>query len=344
MIAEAEMWDMVLRRDPRSDGMFVYGVRSTGIFCRPTCPARRPARGNVRFFATPDAAHAAGFRACLRCRPGGPSPAAGQLALVRSACDRLRNDEREPSLAELGTAAGLSAGHFQRIFRRIVGISPKQYAIACREQRFRDALRASARVTDAVYTAGYNSAGVAYAAACPGMAPSRYRDRAPGVTVRYALAPTDLGWIAVAATERGVCAVELADGAGELRDRLQQQFAQARLQEDREGLGTLAEAVVRFVERPAAGLELPLDIQGTAFQRRVWQALGEIPVGETRSYGEIAREIGAPRAARAVASACASNAIALAIPCHRVVRGDGRPGGYRWGAERKRRLLEREKG
>ncbi|HYW03440.1 MAG TPA: bifunctional DNA-binding transcriptional regulator/O6-methylguanine-DNA methyltransferase Ada [Gammaproteobacteria bacterium] len=344
MIAEAEMWEMVLRRDPHADGMFVYGVRTTGIFCRPTCPSRRPARGNVRFFATPAAACQAGFRACLRCRPAAASPATGQLALVRAACQRLRSGGPEPSLAELAGQANMSPGHFQRVFRRFVGVSPKQYAIACREARFGDVLRTEARVTDAVYAAGYNSPGVAYAAFGPGMPPSAQRDGAPGRDVRYALASTDLGWIAVAATAKGVCAIDLGDSADALRAGLRRRFRNARLSEDSDGLGALVKAVAGFVERPAAGLELPLDIQGTAFQRRVWQALRSIPVGGTRSYGEIAKEIGAPRAARAVASACAHNPIALAVPCHRVVRADGETGGYRWGGERKRRLLRREKG
>lgn len=344
MIAEADMWEMVLRRDSDGDGRFVYGVRTTGIFCRPSCPSRRPARANVRFFPTPDEARQAGFRACLRCRPAGPPPAAAHLALVRAACERLRSGDREPSLAELAGAADMSPGHFQRVFRGFVGVSPKQYAIACREERFGEVLRTGVRITDAVYAAGYNSPGVAYAAVGPGMSPSGHRDGAPGLDVRYALASTDLGWVAVAVTAKGVCAIHLGDSADELREALRQRFPRARLSEDRNGLQALVEAVVRFVERPAAGLELPLDIQGTAFQRRVWQALRRIPVGETRSYGEIARELGAPRAARAVASACARNAIALAIPCHRVVRGDGGTGGYRWGRERKRRLLRREKG
>lgn len=231
------------------------------------------------------------------------------------------------------------------VFKRSVGITPKQYAIDCRERRLLELLRADGRVIDAVFTAGYNSSGVAYAASrgVLGMTPGRYKQGGKGLTVHFALTRTDLGWLMVAVTEKGVCGIELGDEPVALRAAMQARFPQARLVEDRSSLGELLAAVTAFIARPADGLDLPLDIQGTAFQRHVWQALREIPVGETRTYAEVARQIGTPGGARAVASACASNVIALAIPCHRVVRAGGEPGGYRWGTQRKRELLGREK-
>lgn len=336
---------MTLQRDSQADGAFVYAVVSTGIYCRPTCPSRRPRRTNVRFFSCAAQAESAGFRACRRCRPGETSPRRRLVEQIRGACERLRDEEAEPTLEALAQVAGMSPGHFQKIFKRIVGITPKQYAIACRERRFRELLRADGRVIDAVYTAGYNSSGVAYSAShgALGMTPGRYKQGGKELSVRYCLARTELGWLIVAVTGKGVCGIELGDEPEALREAMQVRFPHARLVEDRSGLAQLLEAVTGFIARPADGLDLPLDIQGTAFQRRVWQALRRIPVGETRSYTEVARQIGKPGGARAVASACAHNALALAIPCHRVVRAGGKPGGYRWGPQRKRKLLDRER-
>jgi len=345
MKAEQQMWQSVLRRDPAADGAFVYGVVTTGVFCRPTCPARRPKRINVRFYADAAAAGAAGLRPCRRCHPGGISAAQRHILAVTAACRVLRRAGDGSSLVDLATASGMSPWYFQRVFKRLVGITPKQYAMVCREQRFRELLRADHRVTDAIYDAGYHSPAAAYAASRKGlgMAPSRYQGGGQGMTVRYALAATDLGWVMVAVIARGVCGIELADTKTQLREAVRTRFPRARLVEEHDALEQIIGAVVGFVKTPADGLDLPLDIQGTAFQRRVWQALTAIPVGEVRSYGEIARAVGRPDAVRAVASACGQNRIALAVPCHRVVRADGGLGGYRWGLPRKRRLLKGEK-
>lgn len=341
---EEEMWQSMLARDPTIDDAFIYGVLSTGIFCRPTCPSRRPKRENVQFFTNAAAAQAAGLRACRRCKPLGASTQQQQIMVVKQACELLASASEYTTLTDLAEHVGLSPSHFQRVFKRIVGITPKQYEIACREQRFRELLPADGRVTDAIYNAGYNSPAVAYANTkmTLGMTPSRYRNGAANVTIRFASLQTRLGWLLVAVTTKGVCAIEFGDDKTQLQATLQAKFSKARVLEDPKTLQALTQAITRFIERPTAGLDLPLDIQGTAFQHQVWQALRTIPAGERCSYSQVAQMIGKPRAVRAVASACAKNSVALAIPCHRVVRRDGSMGGYRWGAERKQQLLEWE--
>jgi AraC family transcriptional regulator, regulatory protein of adaptative response / methylated-DNA-[protein]-cysteine methyltransferase len=338
-------WRAVMARDAAFDGSMVFAVRSTGIYCRPSCPARRPRRQNVLFFPRPEAAEGAGFRACRRCRPKGVSPAQEQAAWVEDACRRLaaREDGRL-RLADLGAELGVSPHHLQRTFKQLMGITPRQYADAVRLGFFRTHLKKGADVTAAVYDAGYGSSSRAYegAAARLGMTPGAYRKGGQGMRIAYTIVPSPLGRLLVAATERGISAVCLGDADGPLEAALRQEYAAAELRRDDTGLKAWVAGILQRMEgrEPAGGL--PVDLRATAFQRRVWEELKAIPRGQTRSYGEIARRIGQPSAARAVARACATNPVALVIPCHRVVGGDGRVAGYRWGVERKRRLLERE--
>jgi len=335
-------WQAVLARDAGADGAFVYGVASTGIFCRPTCPARRPRREQVVFFAGPAEAARAGFRACRRCHPAGASPAAALVALV---CDFLDGHAGERvTLARLAEVTGLSPQHLQRTFRRATGVSPLRYGQAQRLARARAELRAGAAVADAVHAAGYGAPSGLYAQAGAhfGMAPGAFRRGGPGTRIDYALADCPLGVVLVAATAVGVCRVLLGDSALELETALAQEYPRAERRRDEAGLGAEVGAVLaRLQGGEPAGLRL--DVRATAFQQRVWEALRAIPPGETRTYGELARSIGRPGAARAVGQACASNPLAVVIPCHRAVRADGGPGGYRWGAERKRALLHSER-
>jgi len=339
-----ERWEAVRARDARADGTFVFAVRTTGVYCRPHCAARRPLRANVEFFETGEAARAAGYRACKRCKPDGVSTEHELVALVDRACRTIEAAEITPSLAELAAAAGKSPFYFQRTFKRIVGVSPREYAAAKRAEHLRSALSAHARVTDAVYDAGFGSSSRVYslAASTLGMTPSAFRDGGRGERVRYAVVETAFGWIAIAVTQRGVAAIELHDSRDAARARIAERFAAADLAEDQTELRDVLDAILRYIERPAAGLDLPLDVQGTAFARRVWRALTQLAPGETASYTQIAQAIGRPGAARAVAAACAANPVALAIPCHRVVPASGGTGGYRWGAGRKRALLAAE--
>lgn len=339
-----QRWDAVCARDAGADGAFVFAVSTTGVYCRPQCAARRPLRTNVRFFDTRGAAESAGFRACKRCRPDGLSQADEALALVARACRTIEAAAEPPSLAELAAAVGKSPFYFQRVFKRIVGLSPREYAAAKRQEQLRAALPAHARVTDAIYDAGFGSSSRAYdiAPAALGMTPSAFRDRGRGEAVRYAALSTPYGWVGIAATQRGVAAIELGDDRETVCARIAKRFERADLVHDDTALRGALAAVLDYIERPAAGLALPLDVQGTAFARRVWRALSQIPPGQTATYGEIARAIGQPSAARAVAAACAANPAALAIPCHRVVPASGGTGGYRWGAQRKRALLAGE--
>jgi AraC family transcriptional regulator of adaptative response/methylated-DNA-[protein]-cysteine methyltransferase len=341
---EESRWRAVAGRNPAADGCFVYAVRTTGVFCRPGCSSRRPKRGNVTFFADAAAARLAGFRPCRRCRPELASPLEGYRDRIVLACRSIEQSAQEPPLAQLAGEAGLSPGHFQRLFRAIVGITPKQYAKARRLDRFRAGLKRDASVTDAVYAAGFGSSSRAYenVAARLGMPPAAYRKGAAGVVIRHATAPCSLGWVLVAATGRGICAIELADDPVILLDRLRLEFPGAALEPAAADFSATVAAVTGLIETPATGLALPLDIRGTAFQRRVWEALGEVPAGRTVSYAELARRVGNPRAARAVAQACAGNRLAVAVPCHRAVDSDGALRGYRWGLERKRALLQRE--
>ncbi|HEV2854485.1 MAG TPA: bifunctional DNA-binding transcriptional regulator/O6-methylguanine-DNA methyltransferase Ada [Thermoanaerobaculia bacterium] len=345
-------WAAVLERDARFDGRFVYAVESTGVYCRPTCPSRRPRRSNVRFFAVPGEAESAGYRPCRRCRPR-QGETSRQAEAVRRACGYLEAHlDEAPTLNDLAREVGMSPWHLHRTFKAVLGLSPKQYAARLRAGRFKDEVRGGESVATATYGAGYGSSSRLYEKAGEnlGMTPGAYRRGGRGMRVRYTLADSPFGRLLVGATERGICAVSLGDGDsgdGPLEAELRREYPNAEIERDDAALRPWLDAVLPALEGRDGGMgarELPLDLQATAFQWRVWQALQEIPRGETRSYGEIAEALGRPGAARAVAQACASNRVALVVPCHRVVRGDGEPGGYRWGAERKRRILDLEAG
>jgi AraC family transcriptional regulator of adaptative response/methylated-DNA-[protein]-cysteine methyltransferase len=335
-------WAAVSGRDRGADGEFVYSVRSTGVYCRPSCPSRRPRRENVDFHPSPAAAEAAGFRACKRCRPDEADAASVAIA---AACRSLDAAEAEPALAELAQAAGLSAPHFQKLFKAALGVSPSAYFKARRAAKARAALEGGASVTEAIYAAGFNSSGRFYEASdgMLGMKPSTYRDGAKGERITFAIGQSTLGAVLAASTERGVCAILLGDDPDALLQDFQRRFPNADLVGGDSGFEALVARVAGLVENPATQFDLPLDVRGTAFQMRVWAALQAIPMGKTADYSEIADRIGAPSAARAVARACAANPVAVAIPCHRVVRRDGDLSGYRWGVDRKRTLLERER-
>jgi AraC family transcriptional regulator of adaptative response/methylated-DNA-[protein]-cysteine methyltransferase len=335
-------WTAVLRREAAADGRFVYAVSSTGIYCRPSCPSRRPGRDRVAFFDSAEQAEAAGYRACRRCTPDRGETEARRR--VRSAREYLdRHADETVTLTRLARAVGASPFHLQRSFTRLVGMSPRAYSAEIRMQRMKDGLRRGDSVTRATYRAGYGSPSRAHgeARARLGMTPSDYRRGGEGVRVRYTILPSVAGTLLVAATDRGLCSVALGDSRAALQSALRREYPAATLEPDDAELARWAEAVVRRVEGGGEA-EVPLDVRGTAFQRRVWEALRRIPRGSTRTYGEIAREIGRPKAARAVAGACAGNPVAVVVPCHRVVREDGQLGGYRWGIERKRALLARE--
>lgn len=341
---DARRWAAVAARDPAADGSFVYSVRTTGVFCRPSCPSRPARRENVRFHADAAAARAAGFRPCLRCRPEGEASSERQAGLVRRACRTIEAAEVEPDLNALARGAGLSRFHFHRLFKAELGVTPKAYAAAQRAARTAAALVEAPTVTAALYDGGFGSSGSFYAgtAARLGMTPSVRRRGGPGECIRFALGQCSLGAILVAATERGIAAITLGDDPEALLRDLQDRFPAADLVGGDADFEAVVARVVGFVEAPRQGLDLPLDIRGTAFQERVWQVLRSIPAGETLTYAEVAERLGDRKAVRAVAGACAANAIAVAIPCHRVVRTGGGLSGYRWGVERKRALLERE--
>ena len=341
-----QAWAAVVQHDRRFDGRFVYGVRTTGVYCRPSCASRRPNRRNVHFFVDPDAAEAEGFRACRRCRPRAVAGDDADLRAVRLASRALdARLDTPPTLAELGSEVGLSPWHLQRVFKRVVGVSPREWVEARRVERLRSGLREGQTVSRAVYAAGYGSGRPVYERGRSplGMTPATYRRGGRGVAIRYAVVASPLGRLLVAATDRGVCSVRLGDDDSLLEAGLRAEFSEARLTADPDGLGVWAHEIVRHLEGETSRVDVPLDVRATAFQWRVWNALRGIPVGQTRSYAEIARAVGAPRGARAVAQACAANPVALVVPCHRVVRGDGNPGGYRWGERRKVLLLEQER-
>lgn len=342
---ENDLWAAVVRRDPKADGIFYFSVATTGIFCRPSCPARTARRENVRFHATFEDAVRAGFHPCKRCRPGEPSLAERRVLAVAGACGRIEASEEPPTLDALAKAAGMSRFHFHRIFKAITGLTPKAYASARRARRIRDELSRAKSVTAAIFAAGFNSAGRFYADALEtlGMTPSTFRAGGAGASIRFAVGECSFGSILVAATDRGICAVLLGDDPDQLVRDLQDRFTEAELIGGDKNFEKWVARVIAFVEAPALGLDLPLDVGGTAFQQRVWQALRKIPAGSTASYAEIAERIGSPKAVRAVARACSSNTIAVAIPCHRVICNDGALSGYRWGIERKRALLIHEK-
>lgn len=343
--ATDDRWSAVLARDPNADGRFVYSVRTTGVYCRPSCPSRQALRTNVAFHATPAAAEAAGFRPCRRCRPD-EDVAAERRRLVADACRTIEGAEEPVVLRRLAQNAGLSAFHFHRLFKEATGLTPRAYAAARRAERVRERLTGGeGTVTAAIYDAGFASSSRFYEAAGArlGMTPSAVRGGGAGATIRFAVGQCSLGAILVAQSERGVCAILLGDHPEALVRDLQDRFPRAELNGADAAFDALVAEVVGFVEAPARGLGLPLDIRGTAFQERVWQALATIPAGGTASYAEVAARIGSPQSVRAVAGACAANAIAVAVPCHRVVRTDGSLSGYRWGIERKRALLDRER-
>jgi AraC family transcriptional regulator, regulatory protein of adaptative response / methylated-DNA-[protein]-cysteine methyltransferase len=339
-------WAAVVARDRTADGQFCYSVRTTGVYCRPSCAARRANPGNVAFHATPEEAERVGFRPCKRCRPDQLSLATRHAATIAELCRFIDTTDHLPTLDELARRAGLSAYHLHRVFRAITGVTPKSYAAAQRARRVRQQLATGATVTDAIYGAGYNSNGRFYDESNEvlGMTPTRYRAGGAGADITFAVGECSLGSILVARSNRGVCAIFIGDDPDELARELQDRFPHARLVGSDPEFEQLVAHVVGFVEAPNLGLDLPLDVRGTAFQQRVWQAMRAIPAGETLSYTELAERIGARKAVRAVAAACAANLLAVAIPCHRVVRHDGGLSGYRWGVERKRALLERERG
>ncbi|MBK7676284.1 MAG: bifunctional DNA-binding transcriptional regulator/O6-methylguanine-DNA methyltransferase Ada [Candidatus Accumulibacter sp.] len=337
-------WIAVISRDPAADGSFVYSVASTGVYCRPTCPSRRPGVEQVAFHASATEAEAAGFRPCRRCTPDGQSLTEKHAATVAALCRFIETAAQAPTLAELAARSGISAHHLHRLFKATTGLTPRAYAAAQRAQRIRHQLQHSPTVTEAIYGAGYSSSGRFYEESRQllGMTPSDYRAGGANSTIRFALGECSLGSILVAHSGRGICSILIGDDPQALAHDLQDRFPAAELIGGDAGFERLVAGVVGLVEAPGLGHDLPLDIRGTAFQQRVWQALQESPPGGTTSYSELARRIGSPGSARAVAGACAANVLAVAIPCHRVVRSDGSLSGYRWGVERKRALLERE--
>ena len=337
-------WTALVKRDAQADDTFFYGVRTTGVYCRPSCPSRRAKPANVSFYESCEAAERAGFRPCKRCRPRDAPLADRRAATVAKICEFIRNAAETPGLAALARRAGMSPYHFHRVFKATTGLSPKAYATAQRATRVRGALQRAPTVTQAIMDAGYNSGGRFYADsnALLGMTPRQFRAGGADTEIRFAIGECSLGAILVARSAKGLCAIQLGDDPEALLRELRQRFPVAKLLEGDKRFGRQVAAVIRFVDSPGLGLKLPLDVRGTAFQQRVWQALQKIPVGATVSYADIARRIGAPKSVRAVGQAIAANALAVAIPCHRVVRSDGALSGYRWGTERKRALLDRE--
>jgi AraC family transcriptional regulator, regulatory protein of adaptative response / methylated-DNA-[protein]-cysteine methyltransferase len=344
-LSDDARWEAVRRRDTAADGAFYYSVRTTGVYCRPSCAARLARRENVDFHLTCADAERAGFRPCKRCRPNEAGLAERHAAAVAKACSLIDAAEAMPSLDALADAVGLSRYHFHRVFKAVTGVTPKAYADARRGERVRQELARSETVTQAIYGAGFNSNGRFYAASdnLLGMTPTEYRAGGNGNVIRFAVGECSLGSILVASTDKGVCAIEFGDDPDALVHGLQDRFPKAQLVGGDHAFEQLVAKVVGFTEAPAHGLDLPLDIRGTAFQKRVWNAIRDIPAGATASYADLARRIGRPSASRAVAQACAFNTLAVAIPCHRVVRRDGGLSGYRWGVERKEALLTREK-
>jgi AraC family transcriptional regulator of adaptative response/methylated-DNA-[protein]-cysteine methyltransferase len=343
---EERFWRAVQARDASCDGLFYYGVRTTGVYCRPSCASRQPKRENVQFFALPEAARQAGFRACLRCRPDEIEINDPQAELVQSLCRLIEQHLEEPSnFAALSEQVRLSQFHLQRLFKKLMGITPRQYAEARRADRFKTRVKSGQNVTEAMYDAGYGSSSRLYekASAQLGMTPATYRKGGKGMKIKYTIAESPLGLLLVAATDKGICSVTLGDQRESLTNDLHAEFPQAEISADTEQLQAQVDTLLAHLAGQKPHPALPLDVQGTAFQKRVWEELRNIPYGQTASYGEVARRIGQPSATRAVARACATNPAALVTPCHRVVRENGDLGGYRWGVERKRQLLEQER-
>jgi AraC family transcriptional regulator of adaptative response/methylated-DNA-[protein]-cysteine methyltransferase len=342
--ADDQRWARIVARDKTADGGFWYSVATTGIYCRPSCPSRTANRKNVQLHDTLVAAKATGFRPCRRCNPDGISIEGENAAIIAQACRLIEESEEEPSLNGLAAAVGRSPSYFHRMFKAITGLTPKDYAVAHRAAKVRQGLDSGNSVTEAMYDAGFNSSGRFYekSTGLLGMTPTQYRAGGANEEIRFAVGETSLGAILVASSKKGVASILLGTDPGTLVRNLQDRFPKARLIGADGDYEALVARVVGFVEAPNLGLDLPLDVRGTAFQQRVWQALQEIPIGQTVSYAEVARRIGSPKAVRAVAGACAANNLAVAIPCHRVVRNDGSLSGYAWGVERKRVLLDRE--
>jgi AraC family transcriptional regulator, regulatory protein of adaptative response / methylated-DNA-[protein]-cysteine methyltransferase len=343
-VADDPRWARIVARDKTADGHLWYSVSTTGVYCRPSCPSRIANPTNVQLHDSLESAKATGFRPCKRCKPDGASIEAENAALVAKACRIIEDSEKEPLLNELAGAIGRSPRYFHRVFKAATGLTPKDYAAAHRAKKVRQGLASGGTVTEAFYDAGFNSSGRFYEKSTDmlGMTPSQYRAGGADAEIRFAVGQTSLGAILVASSKKGIAAILLGDDPDELVRDLQDRFPKARLIGADHDYEAVVARVVGFVEAPEIGLNLPLDVRGTAFQQRVWQALQKIPVGKTVSYTEVARRIGSPNAVRAVAGACAANNLAVAVPCHRVVRNDGSLSGYAWGVERKRILLDRE--
>lgn len=342
---EEQCWQAVLSRDARSDGTFVYAVRSTGIYCNPSCPSRKPRREQVAFFALPQAAEQAGFRPCRRCSPHETAAGEPHVLLVQRACAYIeKHCEESLSLTTLSEEMNMSPYHLQRMFKRITGITPYQYSETCRLKRLKERLKEGEAVTVAMYDAGYSSSSRLYERARLGMTPTTYRKGGQGMQIHYSITNSALGRLLIAATEKGICSVCLGDADAILEAALISEYPAAAIERDEGEMSEWVEMLVRHLDGQQPDLNLPLDVQATAFEWRVWTALQAIPYGETRSYSEIAQAIGNPKGVRAVANACANNPVALIVPCHRVVRHNGDIGGYRWGMERKQHLLRQERG
>ena len=343
---EERLWRAIRSRDAGFDGQFYYGVLTTGVYCRPACSSRQPKRENVRFFALPEAARGAGLRPCKRCRPDDARPRNLLAELVQNACRLIDLDlQEQPSLERLSEALNVSRFHLQRSFKKVMGISPREYAQARRLEKFRAEIKAGRSVAAAIYGAGYGSSSRLYEKASDllGMTPATYRRGGAGMRISYTTVKCPLGHLVIAATTRGICSVSLGDDSRSLVSDLLAEFPRADMTEDQARLREYAQTLLEYLEGDLPNPALPLDVQGTAFQQRVWQELRRIPAGETASYGDIAERLGRPLAHRAVAQACAANPVALVVPCHRVIRGNGEMGGYRWGVARKRALLDAER-
>ena len=345
-------WKAVLAKDATQDGRFYFGVLTTGVYCRPSCPARKPLRRNVRFYETPEAAEGDGLRACRRCRPTNAHATGTNGARVQQLCNYIRihiDDGNALTLENLSRQAGLSPSHLQRTFKSIAGVSPKEFADACRVQKLKSQLRDGESVTNAIYEAGFGSSSRVYERVDSrlGMTPSQYRAGGERISISYVCIETTFGLMAIAATDRGLCSLQFGDSREKLFENLRSEFPAASLEQAKrpysEQLELWIEALSRHLRGEQPRLDVPVDVRATAFQARVWNYLQSIPYGETRTYSEVAQSLGTPGAARAVGNACALNRVAIVIPCHRVIRGDGNLGGYRWGLERKRRLLDAEK-
>jgi AraC family transcriptional regulator of adaptative response/methylated-DNA-[protein]-cysteine methyltransferase len=345
-VQEDVYWQSVLAKDAAFNGIFVYGVRSTGIYCKPTCPSRRPRREQVAFFASSTEAETNGFRACLRCKPQESVAIDPRVEMVLRVCQAIESQEEGVvSLDALGAELGLSPHHLQRTFKSVTGITPRQYGAAHRLKQFKSRIKEGEDVTTAMYDAGFGSSSRLYEKASErlGMTPATYRRRGKGMNINYTTVESHLGRLLVAATERGVCSVQFGERDEELEAALHAEYQSASIRRDATHLSGLIEELLRHLDGSQPDLALPLDLQATAFQLRVWDELRRIPYGTTVSYGQVAAAIGQPTATRAVASACARNPVALVTPCHRVIRESGEPGGYRWGLKRKEKLLELEK-